>query len=139
MSLQFQIGANTMSRTLQSDPEERKLQYERDTRLSTFHALGRILYAKRQPMNNDTLLVQASASTVRVRPPLQFVPEKVMEQSDMELGGALYFLEHNSPEFFTDISELSTALDHFSDAALFLEKEHDVSKIQAYYYILVNT
>jgi len=125
MSLQFQIGANTMSRTLQSDPEERKLQYERDTRLSTFHALGRILYAKRQPMNNDTLLVQASASTVRVRPPLQFVPEKVMEQSDMELGGALYFLEHNSPEFFTDISELSTALDHFSDAALFLEKEHD--------------
>ena len=50
-----------------------------------------------------------------------------MDKSDMELRGALYFLGHNSPEFFTDISELSLALDNFSDAALLLEKKYDVS------------
>lgn len=127
MSLQFQIGANTSLRTSKSDPEKRKQQFERDTRLSTFHALGRILYAKRHPKSNNAAPTRANRLAKDSRPPLQFVPEKVMEESDMELSGALYFLGHNSPEFFTDISELSLALDNFSDAALLLEKKYDGS------------
>ena len=83
----------------------------RDQKLSTFHALGKILYAKRQkgPVENGE------------RPPLLSDPEKVMEESDMGLGGALTFLGYHSPAFFTDITELSQTFDHFSDAASFLD------------------
>jgi hypothetical protein len=50
-----------------------------------------------------------------------------MERSDMGLGGSLGFLEYHSVEFFQDITELSDAMDYYSDAATMLDFPMDVS------------
>lgn len=110
--------------TLQFRGKERasSLQENRDKKLSTFHALGKILYSKRQKvshLNNEE------------RPPLECNPEAVMEESDMGLGGALAFLGYHSPNFFTDITELSRAFSHFSDAASLMDLKIDSQTGQA--------
>lgn len=94
-------------------------EVRRDSRLSTFHALGKLLYAKRRKDIGDSGCGNGSFSE-DPRPPLDFVPEDVMNESDMEHGGALSFLLYHSPDFFSDETELSRAFDRFSDAALFL-------------------
>ena len=65
-------------------------------------------------------MTRESIHSRKERPPLEFNPDIVMEQSGMDLGGALTFLGYHSPDFFTDVSEVSKAFDHFSDAALLL-------------------
>jgi len=79
-------------------------QNQRDTKLSTFHSLGKLLYAKR-----------VSSSDGKSR--LAFDPEAILEQSDLGVEGSLRFLEFHSVDFFTDIIELSNAFSSFSDAA----------------------
>jgi cell cycle checkpoint protein len=96
---------------------------ERDTKLSTFHALGKLLYAKR--VKGQPTPPPGSKSKVTMwndgRPSLDFDPERVVEFSDIELSGTLSFVGYHSVEFFSDIGELSTAFEHFSDAALFVD------------------
>jgi len=114
-TLQYEQAGQTRS----SNGSSNKKSSDRDTRLSTFHALGKLLYAKRKmgempgtanvPNWNDD------------RPPLGFDPEKVMEHSDIELSGALSFLGYHSIDFFSDVSDLGQALGHFSDAAVLLD------------------
>ena len=82
----------------------------RDSRLSPFHALGKLLYAKR-----------VSSDATNRRPPLEFVPEDIVEQSGMPLYSSIYFLQGHAPDFFTDVNELSLAFDKYSDAALFMD------------------
>ena len=84
-----------------------KGQNNRDTKLSAFHSLGKILYAKRASING-------------VDSRLTFDPEAILERSDLGVDGSLRFLEFHSPDFFTDITELSNAYGHFSDAAFLL-------------------
>lgn len=110
MTLQFR-GKETMTVTLEN----------RDQKLSTFHTLGKILYAKRQKGSYEN----------GERPPLVSDPEKVMEESDMGLGGALTFLGYHSPSFFTDITELSQTFGNFSDAASLLDLTIDAPTRQA--------
>ena len=88
----------------------------RDYKLSSFHALGKLLYAKRivDPTSGRTML--------------NFNPEETMERSDMGLGGSLVFLEHHSVDFYTEIEELSDAMQFFSDAAMLLDYPMDVSR-----------
>jgi cell cycle checkpoint protein len=114
MSLQFRGNNNDAAKNKKGD-------FERDTGLSMFHALGKALYAKRQ----QHMPAQVSESS-NDRPPLDFNPDIVMEQSGMELGGALTFLEYHSPDFFSDVSELSSAFDDYSDAALLLDRSVSV-------------
>jgi cell cycle checkpoint protein len=111
MSLQFRGSQKTTG----------KNNYERDAKLSMFHTLGKLLYAKRQKVD------EASRDTT-ARAPLDFDPERVMEQSGMELGGAITFLGYHSPDFFTDVSELSEAFDHYSDAAMLLDRSNEVGQ-----------
>eukprot|EP00536_Pseudo-nitzschia_multiseries_P008787 jgi/Psemu1/288025/fgenesh1_pg.230_\ len=77
---------------------------QRDTKLSTFHSLGKLLYAKRE-VNSDGISR------------LAFDPEAILEQSDLGVEGSLRFLEFHSVDFFTDIIELSNAFSSFSDVA----------------------
>ena len=78
-------------------------QNNRDTKLSTFHSLGKLLYAKRiVDMNGDSRLA--------------FDPERILERSDLGIEGSLRFLEFHSVDFFTDITEISNAYSSFSDA-----------------------
>lgn len=110
MSLQFRGNDNDVSR------KHGDKHYERDSRLSMFHTLGKVLYAKRKKVTADS----ESTSPNNERPPLDFNPDVVMEKSGMDLGGALTFLGYHSPDFFTDVSELSCAFDDYSDAAVLL-------------------
>ena len=87
----------------------------RDYKLSSFHALGKLLYAKRT-------FDATSGETA-----LAFDPEETMERSDMGLGGSLGFLEYHSVDFYTEIEELSSALELFSDASMMLDYPMDVS------------
>jgi len=87
-------------------------QNNRDTKLSAFHSLGKILYAKR-------VLVNGKDSR------LAFDPEAILERSDLGVNGSLRFLEFHSPDFFTDITELSNAYAYFSDAAFILGQSQD--------------
>lgn len=112
MSMQFRGGDDIVSSSGASSNH-----YERDSKLSMFHMLGKVLYAKRKKVSSDA---EESFGSRGKRPPLEFNPDDVMEQSGMELGGALTFLGYHSPDFFTDVSEIAEAFDHYSDAALLL-------------------
>ena len=100
----------------------------RDTFLSQFHALGKLLYAKRSPPDGSAgacasaAAAAAAASAARVaagwpetaapvggggagegrRGQLEFVPEEVLSRGGMELDWALAFLQYHCVDFFTD-------------------------------------
>jgi hypothetical protein len=80
---------------------------DRDVKLSTFHALGKLLYAKRKEENGKTVLA--------------FNPDDTLERSDMGVRNSLRFLEYHSVDFFTDSADLSSAFDLYSDAASLLD------------------
>jgi cell cycle checkpoint protein len=111
LSLQLELSGRTCLPKANNNMQHK----ERDTKLSTFHALGKLLYAKRK--------ITPESNT------LAFDPEGTMERSDMGLSGSLGFLEYHSVDFFTDIIELSSAMQHFSDAALLLDCPMDFVSI----------
>jgi cell cycle checkpoint protein len=111
LSLQFSLSA------LPSD--------KRDIPLSPFHALGKLLYAKRV-VSSDVASANHDVVAQR-RPPLDFVPERVLEQSGMALQGSIYFLQGHAPDFFTDVDDMSRAFASYSDAAMFMHGDHRVS------------
>ena len=86
---------------------------DRDVKLSTFRALGKLLYAKRTEKDGRSVLA--------------FDPEEILERSDLGINNSLRFLEYHSVDFFSDIIELSDALSLFSDAATLLDNPLDVS------------
>jgi cell cycle checkpoint protein len=106
---------------------------KKDTRLSSFHALGKALYAKRQ---EDTAIAIAPAKKQPqlqqrdyvptwhsfkwkdTRPPLNFDPESVVMENPMGVDGALAFLQYHCVDFFEDETELSDALATFSDTMM---------------------
>ena len=140
MALQFQYASAGGSRGVGGRAKIGKTEYnerERDTKLSMFRALGKLLYAKRKKLGaNDEEYIRKISSwnsflpghLYDSRPPLEFVPEDVMSTGDIDHKNAVSFLQYHCPEFFTDEMELSTAFDHFSDAALFLDREYSVSR-----------
>eukprot|EP00939_MAST-03C_sp_MAST-3C-sp1_P005093 g5093.t1 len=79
--------------------------------LVPFHAVGKILYAKR--CGGD---MNESSS----RPPLAFDPESVVERSGLDASRCLDFVHHNCPEFFTQVEDLAATVSHFCDADLLL-------------------
>jgi cell cycle checkpoint protein len=92
---------------LKSVDASNNLQNNRDVKLSTFHALGKLLYAKRAEKNGRSVLM--------------FEPDEIIERSDLGTGGSLRFLEYHSADFFTDSIELSNAFELYSDAAVLLD------------------
>lgn len=83
------------------------LDNKRDVKLSTFHALGKLLYAKRKEQDGRSVL--------------DFDPEAILERSDLGTASSLRFLEHHCVDFFTDIHELNNAFELYSDAATILD------------------
>lgn len=84
----------------------------RDATLTPFHALGKILYAKKHPDTGK---------------PLVRDPEGVVDSCGMDVARILDFLQYYGTDFFTDIDDLSIALEHYSDAAQFLDQPAAVS------------
>ena len=93
-----------------------------DSKLAPFHALGKLLYAKRRPRPNHPITTTTQHSSLL--PPLEFCPDAVMQQTDMELPDILYFLSYHSVDFFSDINDLSSALTYFSDTNLLYDTFH---------------
>jgi cell cycle checkpoint protein len=123
MTLQFLYCAKQYEKKKSNDLKPLD-HHHRDVTLSTFHALGKLLYAKRRDPSSNHLSM--SDEKDHHRPPLDFNPEQVLEGSSIGLYGALTFLGYHSPDFFTDIMELSDAMDTFSDAAFFMDKVYTV-------------
>ena len=136
---------------------------KKDAKMSTFHALGKLLYAKRklpEPTTSSTFTRQhcydsddsefppintsrssslstkssktakatasLSSSTTKKwedgRGQLEFVPEDVLNNIDMGLSSSITFLSYHSPDFFTDVTDLSQSYDLLSDTATFLDR-----------------
>jgi cell cycle checkpoint protein len=104
MTLQFETAV-TSSATVPGDSTGR------DQRLTAFHSLGKLLYAKRE-------VLPAGVSHHEDRPPLNFDPEQVVEGSGMDVSRVLDFVEFNGIDFFTDVEDLSRAWERLSDAAV---------------------
>ena len=114
-ALQYQYSSDVnMGQNNTDAASSTVLGADRDVRLSAFHALGKVLYAKRKPLTTEHVDANTEA-------PLDFDPERAIEHSGMELGGSIHFLQHHSIDFFTDVSELSVALDLYGDAAILLD------------------
>ncbi len=168
MNLQFQLNCRIGTSSTNAGARRKKkdkdiggnfsadsmnIHHHRDTKLSTFHALGKLLYAKRQEngtkagvgsvnsdggvKKNNTIYdcgnyvsYHDCAWNKDRRAPLQFDPERVLEQGDIGINGALSFVHYHSVDFFSDISELSIAFDRFSDGAHLMKDSyaHRVSK-----------
>lgn len=104
MTLQFDTAVSSARGT----PSE-----GRDHRMSAFHALGKLLYAKRD---------ESKQESEDERAPLNFDPEKVVEHSGMNVSRVLEFVAQNGMDFFTDIEEVSDAWQSLSDAALWMDQ-----------------
>lgn len=123
MQLQFRLKSSSTTKSTSIDLLKNS---HRDTKLSTFHALGKLLYAKRIPEYkldssiSDEVSFHGCAWNTDRRPPLQFIPEEILERGDIGIDGALAFVQCHSSDFFSEISDLSTAFDFFSDAAYLL-------------------
>lgn len=82
----------------------------RDPFYSQFHAVGKLLYAKRVPSAGSDARVRprsaVAAGTAEsgedARDPLGFVPEEVMTQSGMGLDSAIEFLQFHCVDLYTD-------------------------------------
>ena len=139
MTLQFQIlglskKSNFRLRTEKNTRLPSKYEkagngcYDRDIKLFPFHALGKLLYAKRRVVSQPQNLTN-HATCLTDRPPLTFVPEHVVNTSGLSHESTLTFLSYHCPDFYTNIAELSDGFDLFSDAAVLLHRKFDVSKI----------
>ena len=119
---------------------------QRDTCISIFHALGKLLYAKRKAVNGihgtTTSSLFGEEETITSyhnspwnkdkRPPLEFNPEMVLDHCDIGLNGAINFVEYHCPDFFTDIDELNVAFSRFSDAAFLMDKAYVSIRMMIY-------
>lgn len=88
----------------------------RDPFYSHFHAIGKLLYAKRSSASSSG---RARDSGARIRvsqkakasaifcvedreDPLEFIPEEIMSQSGMAVDSALEFLQFHCVDFYTN-------------------------------------
>ncbi|CAM9945180.1 unnamed protein product, partial [Phaeothamnion confervicola] len=113
---------------------------DRDVFLSHFHALGKLLYCKRlDPAGNPLLrgggdngaaangVGGGSGDAAILLGPLTFVPEDVLERSNMSVDRAAAFLQYHCTDFYTDCDQLAAGLRYMSDADLFVAAEFDPS------------
>jgi hypothetical protein len=84
----------------------------RDSSLSLFHALGKVLYNKRLEDKHS-----APRSEFH-RPPLSFDPENVLKQVQSTPADFNMFLHENYLSFFHSLDECASALQYLSDADL---------------------
>jgi len=115
LAMQFRFSSKN-ARQQQSGKESTK----RDTKLSMFHALGKLIHAKRKPLCQDTM--EETKMWDDGRGPLEFDPEDILSRSGMAVGSAVSFLSYHCPDYFTDITEMSRAFDRFSEADMFVSR-----------------
>jgi len=94
----------------------------RDQGLGLFHALGKILYNKRELSNDDVSSspLFANLSVDLKRPPMKYDPENVLARASIGAETATSFLFENFPDFMDTISleRLALGVRYMSDAMI---------------------
>uniref|UniRef100_A0A8C8VI82 Cell cycle checkpoint protein RAD17 n=1 Tax=Pelusios castaneus TaxID=367368 RepID=A0A8C8VI82_9SAUR len=88
----------------------------KDASIFLFHALGKILYCKREPRSDSEFLRLPSHLSEYERDALLVQPEDVVEKSHMPGDLFNLFLHQNYVDFFTDIDDLVRASEYLSTA-----------------------
>ena len=85
----------------------------RDLNIDLFHAIGKVLYAKRTEEKESQVLPQ-HLELQNSRHKLSFDPEELMNNIPMSKDAFTAFLHHSYPDFFTNIKDFSKAAETFS-------------------------
>ena len=92
----------------------------KDQSLVMFHALGKILYAKRSELNEDFSLPQMLQK--HKRKVLKSNPDEVIEKTTLSPDAFNCFLHHNYLPFFTKVQDVQRLSEYFSMSDLFLSE-----------------
>jgi len=91
----------------------------KDQNLGLFHALGKVLYAKRRP--EKELEPLAPHLERHRRNKLEAVPEQVFDKACISEDGFANFLHHNYPAFYTSVQDVDRLASYLSEADLLLQ------------------
>ena len=111
--------ADKSTKRSKSDKEQSVSSSGRDASLFFFHALGKVLYCKRDPDASDQKLLPRHLQSHQ-RQHLTSIPEKIYEATHISADMFNLYLHQNYIEFFTSIESLSLACENFSDADLMI-------------------
>jgi cell cycle checkpoint protein len=92
----------------------------RDPNLDMFHAIGKVLYCKREELPEDHAL-PAHLEEKRRRPLLSH-PQELLEKTPMTEDSFACFLHHNCPDFFSGMNDIADAVDTLSLADPFFNQ-----------------
>jgi len=92
----------------------------KDKPLDLFHALGKILYAKRgDELEKEKLPPHLEQ---HARNPCLAQPEDVFDKSTISEDGFACFLHHNYSDFYSDVHDISRLSEYFSSCDLLLDE-----------------
>jgi len=104
----------------EKEEEEKEEKQQKDAYMSNFHAIGKVLHAKRRSsLYRD---VEGKEGGQEARGRLAFVPEDVLGKCEMEVDGLATFIQAHCVPHFGGMNELSQALGFFSDADVLLAR-----------------
>ncbi|KAF8773629.1 Cell cycle checkpoint protein RAD17 like protein [Argiope bruennichi] len=99
--------------------ESEECSSKRDSSLFLFHALGKILYCKRDPaLKSETDILPATMKSLE-RDPLISNPEEVYEKTSISADAFMLFLQENYLSFVEDIKIVSESSAWLSEADVF--------------------
>jgi len=105
---------------LEEEEEEQK-----DAYMSNFHAIGKVLFAKRYPPKEDEEGREGEREGGRGR--LSFVPEEVLGKCEMEVESSSTFIQAHCVQHYGEMDDLSQALQLFSDADVLLARVYSTA------------
>ncbi|XP_015136086.2 cell cycle checkpoint protein RAD17 isoform X1 [Gallus gallus] len=88
----------------------------KDASIFLFHALGKIIYCKREPLSESEFPQLPSHLLEHHRDTLLIHPEDIVEKSHMSGSMFNLYLHQNYVEFFTDIDDVVRASEYLSTA-----------------------
>ncbi|XP_015705274.1 cell cycle checkpoint protein RAD17 isoform X2 [Coturnix japonica] len=88
----------------------------KDASIFLFHALGKIIYCKREPLSESEFPQLPSHLLEHHRDTLLIHPEDIVEKSHMSGSMFNLYLHQNYVEFFTDIDDIVRASEYLSAA-----------------------
>ncbi|GBM29232.1 Cell cycle checkpoint protein RAD17 [Araneus ventricosus] len=102
-----------------SKAESEECSSKRDSSLFLFHALGKILYCKRDPSLKSEIDILPVTMKSLERDPLISNPEEVYEKTSVSANAFMLFLEENYLSFIEDIKIVSESSAWLSEADVF--------------------
>ncbi|CAL1269859.1 unnamed protein product [Larinioides sclopetarius] len=104
---------------ISSKAESEDCSSKRDSSLFLFHALGKILYCKRDPSLKSEIDILPATMKLLERDPLISNPEEVYEKTSISADAFMLFLEENYLSFIEDIKIVSDSSAWLSEADVF--------------------